>query len=391
MFKSSIKKIIFVSGGNISNAVVGFIFLAIVAKYLPLDDFGKYALLTSLLLVFVKLIDFGSNSVYVTKYITDNEETFTENFHSLKILLFAVVAPIALLVINKFFPNDLLLLIIFLVGLIAYTINFTCYAHFQKVEKYTQLILLNSLPALVKIFFAVLIFLGAVKINYVLAFGLFSFSILADIVLIPFLPSEAKTIKFNFNFIWLFIKKGIPSGFSQLVQEGWPALNNTITKLVRNYNDVGSFSLASKISNIFSLISLSVFTVLLPKNAKLKGQKKAYDIKETIVIALAIILLAFIAIAVSGVFIKFVFGTKFEGSLRVLDILIFSSAFSAIHTFAENYFLVENKNRFILYTNVGKLLAFGLTIVIFSKSLGMEGVAYSNLIASIVALVITVV
>jgi O-antigen/teichoic acid export membrane protein len=390
VFRTSFIKIAFVSGGNIINAGIGFFFLAVVAKTLSLEDFGKYALLTSILLVCVKLIDFGSNSIYVTKYLAnEDDKSITETFHSLKLVLLSIVAFISLGIVNYFFPTNVWLSLIFVAGLIAYTINFTFYAHFQKEEKYTQLILLNTLPALVKTIAAILVLLNIIQLNMVNAFAFFSLSIFADVILFPFLPEGAKHFKFNFTHVRTFIIKGLPSGFSQLIQEGWPAVNNTITKYVRNYNDVGTFSLASKISNIFALVSLSIFTVLLPKNARLKGQKKAYDIGETILISLGIIVLAVLAIAVSGMFIRIVFGEKFEGSIKVLDILIFSSAFSAIHTFMENYFLVENQTKNILWVNISKIVVFLIAALLLSTQFGIEGLAYANLLAATTALIVT--
>lgn len=391
MFRTSFIKIALVSGGNFINAGIGFFYLAVVAKALPLEDFGKYALLTSILLVCVKFIDFGSNSIYVTKFLADeNSTSVTESFHTLKLMLLSIVAPLSLVIVNVFFPTNGWLSIIFAAGLIAYTMNFTFYAHFQKEEKYPLLILLNTLPALVKTAAAMLVILNYINLDLITAFAFFTLSIFSDVLLLPFLPKDVWHFKFNIKHIHHFLTKGLPSGFSQLTQEGWPAINNTITKYLRDYNDVGTFSLASKISNIFALISLSIFTVLLPKNARLKGQKKAYDLGETILISLAIILLAILAITFAGLFINRVFGDKFEGSIKVLDILIFSSAFSAIHTFMENYFLVENQNKSILWVNICKITAFIIGVLLLSVNYGNEGLAYANLIAAITALIVTI-
>jgi len=69
----SLKKVSFVSSGNLFNAVIGLVYLAAVAKNLSLEDFGKYAVLTALLTSISRLIDFGTNSMFVAKSITDSE------------------------------------------------------------------------------------------------------------------------------------------------------------------------------------------------------------------------------------------------------------------------------------------------------------------------------
>ena len=64
---------------------------------------------------------------------------------------------------------------------------------------------------------------------------------------------------------------------------------------------------------------------------------------ETIVISLGVILLAVLGIVVSNLIVIPLFGENFRNSLPILYILLFASAFSAINSFMENYFFVENK------------------------------------------------
>lgn len=392
MEKNSLLKIAFVSGGNVANAGLAFIFMAVIAKALPLEEFGRYALITSLLLVFAKLVDFGSNHIYVTKTLTDeNPKTITESFHTFKIILFLVVTPISLFTVNKFFPNDINLFLLFLIGLAAYTLNFTLYAHFQRSEKFTHLILLNTIPSIVKVILAFLILFNIVPANLTVAFAVFTFSILTDVIMIPFLPKDYRHFSFNTKHIKMLITKGYPSGVSQLVQESWPAVNNAIARFVRGFADVGIFSLASKISNIFSLLSLSIFTVLLPKNAKLRGKKIKYDLTETVFIALMILGLALFAIVGAEIGISSIFGDKFSGSIKVLDLLIFAAAISAIHTFTENYFLVEEKNSYIFWVNIVKIISFVIPAYFLSNTYGIVGLAVSNLIAAVTALLTTII
>ena len=62
----SLYNISIVSTGNIFNAVLGMLFLFAVAKTLSIEVFGKYALITSVLVSISKIIDFGTNSIYVS-------------------------------------------------------------------------------------------------------------------------------------------------------------------------------------------------------------------------------------------------------------------------------------------------------------------------------------
>jgi O-antigen/teichoic acid export membrane protein len=174
-----------------------------------------------------------------------------------------------------------------------------------------------------------------------------------------------------------------------MIFEGWPALNNAAAKIIRGFSDVGVFSMANKIAQVFSLISYSVFTVLLPKNARLRKEKKRYDFKETVFISIGIIIISVVGMVFAEFFLTTLFGEKFAPSIRLLDILIFANAFSAIHTFMENYFFVENKTNYILYINLSKLTLFIISGIILTGYLQLMGLAIANLIASIGALGIT--
>ena len=154
--KKSLTKIVLVGAGNVLNALLGFAFLSVVAKTLELESFGKYALLTTLLVTISKIIDFGTNSVFVAESISTDNKSLTGIFYGIKVVLLGVSIPISILVLtllNLISPNVIL---IFTLGLVAYSINYTLNALFQKDEKFLHLVSLNTLPAIIKGVFAYL-------------------------------------------------------------------------------------------------------------------------------------------------------------------------------------------------------------------------------------------
>jgi O-antigen/teichoic acid export membrane protein len=389
IFTESIVKIIFVGGGNGLNAIFGFIFLTAIARTLTLGDFGKYALITSLLVSLSRLMDFGTTATFVAKAIADKRETLNSALISARIILFFLTIPVfllAALIFNVLTPTILLL---FILGLVGYFLNYTFYAYFQKDQKFFNLVILNLLPAIVKVTFGILILLNLVHIDLISGFAIFSLSLLTSIFLFFAVPNEYKNITLGIKGIKNLLKYATPAGISQMVFEGWPALNNGIAKFIRGFSDVGIFSLANKISQVFSLISYSIFTVLLPKNAKLKKQNVKYDFKETIFISVGVLMVSLVGVVFAEYFVDILFGEKFAESIRLLDILIFANAFSAIHTFMENYFFIEKKTKLILYINLSKLTIFTISVVVLTGYMQLMGLAVANLIASIGALFIT--
>lgn len=386
----SYSKVILVSGGNVFNAMLGFLFLSATAKFLDLDSFGRYALLTSILLIISKLMDFGMNSVFVAKSIIGGEESTRNRFIALKIISFGITIPLSLIFLALLGILTPITGIVMIGGLIAYLINYTLYPLFQKEEKYLEIVLLNTVPGIAKGIFALLIFTNYLEITYEGAFAIFSLTMLLSGILFFRLSKEDLEIKPDFKNIRVLFVEALPAGISQLINEGWPALNNTLAKISNTFSDVGIFTLASKISNIFTLLALSIFTVLLPKNAKRKSEKRKYDFIETFVISIGVMIMASSAIVLAQLFITRVFGDKFEGSLLILDILIFSSALSAIQMFLENYFFVEKKTKTIMNINLSKIALFGVFAIFLIPLYSLYGLAISNLIASSMGLIITI-
>jgi len=386
-------KIAAVGMGNLINAVIGFAYLSVIAKTLSLEDFGKYALLAGLLISISRLMDFGTNSIYVTKSLTENSKGLSqsEKFLGTRLILFIATIPISAFLLWFFHILSPQILLIFILGLIGYLINFTFYAFFQKEESFINVILLNSIPALLKGVFAVLIFTNNFTPDLNQAFAVFSLSMLSGLVLAFWLPKSVLKAKIDFSGFFTNIKESLSAGLSQTIYEWFPSINNGIAKLARGFTDVGIFSIANKMSSIFSLLSFSIFTVLLPKNAQIKKSRDAYDFKETVIISFGILLLAFAASFFGKLFINFFFGAKFNDSLPLLDILLFASAFTSIHTFIENYFFVENKTKLILYINVAKLIVFLIASVILIKFYDIYGLAVANLISAVLAVILTVV
>ncbi|KKS31981.1 hypothetical protein A2380_01000 [candidate division WWE3 bacterium RIFOXYB1_FULL_43_24] len=383
----SLKKISLVGLGNVFNAGLGFLFLAAVARTLDLETFGKYALLSTLLLTISKIVDFGANSVYVARSIKEQNSSLSNTLFTLKVIQFLVSVPISLISLKLLNIFDGTIATLFILGILAYTMNYLFYAYFQRAEKYAGMVLLNTVPQLIKGVFAFLFFAATVTPSLHLAFGIFSLSIFAGVVLYFFLPAENKKFIFDFRGVRELFKESSPAGISQIVYESWGTLNNAIAKFTKGFGDVGILSLANKISNLFSLASLSIFAVLLPKNATRKLTGKKYDYQETALIAGGIIALAVVAIAGSELFITTIFGEKFSGSVKLLDILILAAAVSAIHTFIENLFFVESKTGYIIAATVIKLSTYGLTALILVPKLSLYGIAWSNLVSAIAGLI----
>lgn len=389
---TQLKKISIVSIGNILNAFLGVVFLTAVARNLSIEEFGKYALLTTLLVSMSKVVDFGSNSTFVAETETEYGDNI-DSFITLKIYMLGLAYVIGTLLLYFTDLFNVTTFLVFTAGIIAYSFNITMFALFQKKKMYQEAVLLNTVPAMIKGLMGVLILCGVLSLTLERAFAIFAGSIYFSLVLYFKIPALYKTYKFSRTdkkYVGNLAKTGFPGGIALIIQHSWPTISNTIAKIAKDFTSAGIFSVADKIANIFTLISVSVFTVLLPENAQRRSLNEKYDYKGTIYIALFILTLAFVATLAGTVLLPIIFGQKYMASIPILWILILSSAFTAIHTFMDNYFYVHQNVKPLMYINVLKLIVMVVCGFGLIKTMDLVGLAYAQLIASFLTLVITV-
>lgn len=386
--KEGLKKISLVSVTNLINLGLGLILFLAVAVKLPKEDFGVYGLLTLLLVSLSKIIDFGSNSSFVSEFISKGKN-FVNELINFKIFAFFISSLIGLLIIR--YLNNISLISIqisFVLGLFFYGINYLLFALYQKDEKLVLASILNFFPALVKAIFGILAFLGLINLNLESSFQIFSLSMAASMIMLIFKYKELLQFKFSFQILH-FIRNFFLAGVSQIINESWNTLSNQILILLRSLSDLGNFSLASKLSNVFSVISYSIYTVILTTNAKRKKNYEGYNLRESLILGFALIIIATIGTIIAPFFFKLVFGNKFDESILIFSILIFSQAFASIHKFLDNYFFVEEKSEVLfLFTNI-KLLSFIILSVLLTLNYGVLGLAFADLIVSVFTTVAT--
>lgn len=389
MEKKSILSISYVGIGTAFNAGLGFLFLTALAKTLSVEEFGKYALLSSLLVAISKILDFGTTSLYVSKSITQEKE-LKSVLVSTRIILFLISLPISILALVLLNLATAPIFLIFLSGIIFYGLNYTIFAFFQKEQDYLALILINLIPALLKGLFAALLFFRITTLSVEQAFMIFAFSIGLSLILYFFLPAKYKYTKFSLLGVWDFLKQTLSPGTSQIISDSFSAIGNSIAKITTNLTSLGVYSMADKISSVFVFVSFSIFTVLLPKNAQREKDNKKYDFKETAFLATGVFVLATFIVFAARFIVPWFFENKFNDSLPVLNILVFASAIAAINMFMENYFYVVGKTNYlakIALTRLGFLFIFSALLIPF---MAIKGLAMAQLLAALINLLIVI-
>jgi len=155
---------------------------------------------------------------------------FRETFIYAKIVLTLIASFIGLIILKFMGLFNPVLGMILIGGIVSYGLIYALYAFYQREEKYSLLVLLYTIPALIKALFAGLFHFQVLQTSVELAGAVFALSIMAGgLLLIKENPLKGFKISLKKNPLKL-IKEAWPAGISQTITESWPALSNSIAK-----------------------------------------------------------------------------------------------------------------------------------------------------------------
>ncbi len=374
---------------NLANGIGGFIFLIASARLLPTDDYAKFAVLTASFVFFAKITELGTTPAFVTLSIQEKTD-YSKALLKLKVYFGLVAFVLCFAFLNFFSISDFYTFFALSLGFIGYLINDYLFALFQLKEDFLKTSLINFLPAVVKAVFALLAIASVVSYNF------YQFSLLYLASLLVAFPLafskkalssiQTKTESEEKGKVKQLLVLGTPAGVSQALILIVPLINSTMIKSSLGLTQVASFALAEKISTIFSLASLTLFTVFLPKNAQ--QTKKGLLTSKTVFLPLVYLVLSlFVMLAATGPLLKFIFNDKYQSLIELSYILSISAALTASSSFLENIYYIFHKTKVLFTVQLLKIFILLTLNLVLIKTVGVFGVAFSNLGSSFLSLV----
>lgn len=379
--------LVIVGLGNFINALGGFAYLISASKILSVENFGKYSFLISFFIFMAKLTELGTTSSFVSLSIKEGKN-YNKSLLLLKVALTTIVILLSfpILSIYKFTNSEIFISLC--VGYIGYALNDYLFALFQKDESFIKTTFVNALPALFKLILA-FFFIFYFKTNnapLLTTIIIYFFALFTSLFLFPFVSKNKNPDPKNG--VKNLARVGFPGGISQALNTAIPAINSSIILFKTSFEAVGMFSLAEKLSSILSLASLSIFTVILPNKAREMRENKNYSIRTSVMLSVVIIFCSVFMSLLAKSVLNLLF-IKYVNILPFFYILIFSSGFSAISGFLDNFFYVKEKTTTLLLTNISKIIFLVISAFYLTQNFGIIGTAYANLLTSILFAVVT--
>ncbi len=392
--KLIIKNTLWLFSDKIFKGLIGLIIGALIARYLGPTRYGtlNYAIsFVSLIYVFGTL---GLDNIVIREIVHDpkRKDLLLGTAFNLSLIGGLIVFLVSLLVICLIKPHDKLT--ITLVMIIAFGYVFQA---FNVIDLWFQSQLQVKYTAICSNVVVFLFFLA--KIILVILHG--SLITLAIILSLEIIFSSIgifvtyKLLGFTLR-SWRFSSKTALS----LLKDSWPLILSGLAIMVYmridqimigniiGEREVGIYSSAVRISEIWYFIPMAIFSSFYPKMIEYRKVAQHLYFKRFQQLFNFMVILGY-SVAISFVFfsksiINFVFGTQYLQAANILSIHIWTGVFVSLGVASSQFLLAENYTKLLFYrTTLGAIINIVLNLALIPRYGGV-GAAIATLISQFI-------
>lgn len=208
-----------------------------------------------------------------------------------------------------------------------------------------------------------------------------------DIVSIFSIKAVLKIWKTKRETIQIFIVKSLPLIVSTFLILMYYNLDTILIKYFMDYESVARYNAAYKIVFAFIVVR-SVFTsVIFPRMAEKKVNWREGKLFATIGVGVAVLITLFMYYF-SGTILSIAYGEKYIDSEHVLFILSLTASVLWINLFYPTFFIAVKREKFYMKVHIITALINLVGNILLIPLYGIEGAAFSTLLADITSLMI---
>lgn len=386
---------IFLFSDKIIKLIVGLFVGVWIARYFGPEIFGKFNYANSLVILFASILPLGTEGLIVRDLV--KEEKKNSDLLSSSLLLHLISGII------------LFFLAIFFFYILKYSDNMTFYFgvilaapmlfRFLSVPRYyyearIEIKYIVTIENISFLFFSLcrilLLFYEFSILYFIISFFLEAFFSYLSIFLFYFYQRKI----LDFKFVPLV------SGFQSL-KESFPILVSTLSIVIYMKVDqlmigsmlgdssIGVYSVGVKLSEFWYFIPMglasSVFPTLVSKRKTSRSEYLEFLKALHIILIFTSILMAVFVQWIGKDLVIFLYGNPYALASDVLKIYIWSGIFVFIGVAGGNYFLIENKQGYVLWKSLSGLLVNVVLNFFWIQMYGIYGAAFATLVSQFVA------
>lgn len=362
-----------------------------VARYLGPEQLGIFSYAIAFTAIFGGISKLGLDGIVVRELVKDPDKRDVYLGTAFWLKLFGAFVTLGLVVITTFFTsNDQLTnLYIYIIasGMIFQSFEVVDFyfqanvrAKFVSICKMVQLFL----SSLLKIYFVV----SGKPLFWFVAVSLIDQISLAVSYYIAYKMQNNRSFygKFDIRVAKGLLKDSWPLILSSLAIMIYMRIDQIMIKEMLGTREVGLYSVAVQLTEVWYFIPMSIASTLLPEFSKLRNYDySAYVQKIFSIIFLSALSILLVVVIFKKNIILILFGVQYEESVTVLGIYIFSILFGFIGAFSTNCLIAENLVKHAFYRTFGgcvvNIILNGALIPIY----GLNGAALSTVISQVYA------
>ena len=361
-----------------------------VARHLGPELYGSLSYIISFVALFAAFSTLGLDVVLVRELVKTKEKSNTLLGTTFILKLVGAVLSIFLIFISTYFiSNDNNTNVMILI--VSLTMICSCFnvvdLFFKSKVKSKYIAYVNIAALTLSSIIRILLILNNGSLNAFVYMLLFDSIFFAIGCIYIYLHNKLSIRLWNFESkvaLSLF-KDSWPLLFSGIAIAIYMRVDQIMIKEMLDFNSVGQYAAAVKISEAWYFIPMILGASLAPAiiNAKEKSELLYYTRLQnfyTLMVWLAIIVAIPIALFSRDI-IEILFGIEYLEAAQVLVIHVWSGVFLALGVACGKWYLAENYTRGALYKALVGMFVNIVCNYVFIPKYGINGAAYSTLIA----------
>ena len=385
--------------GKFITAVSTLLGTAIITRYLGAETFGEYSIVTTYILTFYLVADFGVNAL-VTRDFANDESLAKSRFPqilSLRILFGIILIGVAagILVFFPYAPNIKLAILLSLPLILFNAIFRATSIIFQAFLKYRLLAIASGIGSFIGLALLAFIVFGSDSANlYTVILALLIGSAITPLIGIYFvrdyITSKSKWIDKKY---WIYVVyDALPLGLALILNVLLTQADRLILSIISTSYSVGIYSLGYKIFEVMIVVPTFFMNAMYPVLIKLRdssNEKYHTAIKSALwIMAISAVLLTIPAIIFSAYLIPLIWGSEMSPASAPFNVLMLGSIAFFVSSPLSWVLVVEKREKVLPYLYGGGFLLNVVLNLIFIPKYDYMAAAYTTIFTEVLILVV---
>lgn len=362
------------------------------ARCLGKELLGKFNYGLSIIAFLKPIVDFGLIGMVVKEIhqAPNNRVKILRNVFTIKLCL-AIIIVLGVFVFSYFSSFELKFLICILsLGLINQSFAVIQF-YFEAISLGKNNLIAFSSASIISSILKIIFILNGFHINYIAILFVLD-TTLASLIFVLILYRRNKSIFHDFKIDFKYIKSITSKSYLLLLSSFasifYLKIDQIMLKMMRSYEEVGVYSIAAQISEVWYFIPATIAAGYFPKILETKHSFKDFKIevqKLLDFLSFLSILIAVFLMFIATPLINFFYGIEFNEAATILKIHIWASVFVFSGSVFSKWILAEEKYKYSIFRHIlGATFNLILNFVLIPKYGGI-GAAISTIISYAVA------